>query len=79
MRSSGIYADQRIGEILRELPKRQGARTDITSVGVPTKVQAELEANIDHHTAIDLQAMASNPKVVQAVLDKAEAEGKPRS
>lgn len=72
----GIYADQRIGEILRELPTRQGARTDKTSVGMPTKVQAEREANIDHHTSIDLQKLAANPDVVQAVLDKAEAEGR---
>ena len=62
--------------MLRELPTRQGARTDVTSVGTPTKVQAEREANIDHHTSIDLQKMASNPEVVQAVLDKAEAEGR---
>lgn len=72
----GIYADQRIGEILRELPTRQGRRSDLTSVGTPTKVEAERAANIDHHTAIDLQAMAANPDVVQAVLDKAEAEGR---
>lgn len=72
----GIYADQRIGEILRELPTRQGARTDKTSVGMPTKVQAEREANIDHHTSIDLQKLAANPDVVQAVLDRAESEGR---
>lgn len=72
----GIYADQRIGEILRELPTRQGLRTDITSVDTPTKVQAERNAGIDHHTSIDLQAMAANPDVVQAVLDKAEADGR---
>ena len=72
----GIYADQRIGEILRELPTRQGKRTDLTSVGAPTKVEAEREAHIDHHTSIDLQAMAANPDVVQAVLDKAEQEGR---
>ena len=72
----GIYADQRIGEILRELPTRQGARTDRTSVDVPTKVQAERDAGISHAVSIDLQAMAANPDVVQAVLDRAEAEGR---
>lgn len=45
-------------------------------MGTPTKVQAEREANIDHHTSIDLQKMASNPDVVEAVLDRAEAEGR---
>lgn len=72
----GIYADQRIGEILRELPTRQGKRTDLTSVDTPTKVQIERDAGISHAVAVDLQAMAANPDVVQAVLDKAEAEGR---
>lgn len=75
----GIYADQRIGEILRELPTRQGARTDQTSVTTGTEVtkrQAEQAAGISHKQSIDLQAMAANPEVVQAVLDKAEAEGR---
>lgn len=72
----GIYADQRIGEILRELPTRQGRRTDLTSVDTPTKVETEKSAGISHAVSIDLQAMAANPEIVQAVLDKAEAEGR---
>ena len=74
----GIYADQRIGEILRELPTRQGKRTDtlVTDVTEVTKRQAEADAGISHKQAIDLQAMAANPDVVQAVLDKAEQEGR---
>jgi hypothetical protein len=71
-----VYADQRIGEILRELPTKQGARNDITSVDTPTKVQAEKQANLDHHTAIDLQKMAANPEVVEAVIAKAEKDGR---
>ena len=74
----GIYADQRIGEILRELPTRQGKRTDtlVTDVTEVTKRQAEQSAGISHKQSIDLQALAANPDVVQAVLDKAEAEGR---
>lgn len=74
----GIYADQRIGELLRELPTRQGARTDtsVTTGTEVTKRQAEQDAGISHKQAVDLQAMAANPDVVQAVLDKAEAEGR---
>ena len=74
----GIYADQRIGEILRELPTRQGARTDtsVTTGTEVTKRQAEQDAGISHKQSIDLQAMAANPDVVQAVLDRAEAEGR---
>lgn len=37
----GIYADQRIGELLRELPTKQGQRSDLTSVGAPSKVETE--------------------------------------
>ena len=75
----GIYADQRIGEILRELPTRQGKRTDTTSctpMQEVTKAQAIEESGMSIRQAYDLQAMASNPDVVQAVLDKAEAEGR---
>jgi len=73
----GIYADQRIGEILRELPTRQGKRTDtlVTDVTEVTKRQAEADAGISHKQAVDLQALAANPDVVQAVLDKAEQDG----
>lgn len=75
----GIYADQRIGELLRKLPTRQGARTDTTSVTSETEVtkrQAEHDTGISHKTSIDLQALAANPDVVQAVLDKATADGR---
>lgn len=75
----GIYADQRIGEILRELPTRQGLRTDTTSctpMQEVTKAQAIEESGMSIRQAYDLQAMAANPDVVQAVLDKAEAEGR---
>lgn len=67
-------AYQRIGEILRELPTRQGRRTDtlVTDVTEVTKRQAEADAGISHKQSIDLQAMAANPDVVQAVLDRAE-------
>lgn len=75
----GIYADQRIGEILRELPTRSGKRTDLTSSTVQeevTKTDALKESGISRTQAYDLQAMAANPDVVQAVLDKAEQEGR---
>ncbi len=74
-----IYADQRIGEILRELPTRQGQRTNATSpttVNEVTKTEVLHEAGISKGMASNLEAMASNPDVVQAVLDKAEAEGR---
>lgn len=70
-----IYADQRIGEILRELPKAKN-QYDESVVGVPTKREAEKQAGIGHATAIDLQKLAANPDVVQAVIDRAESEGR---
>lgn len=73
----GLYADQRVGEILRELPKAKGNQYQQSAeVGTPTKAQAIKQANIDHHTAIDLQAMAANPEVVEAVITQAEKDGR---
>ena len=64
----GIYADQRIGEILRELPKGKGNQyQQSAAVGMPTKAEAEKQAGIGHATAIDLQKLAANPDVVQAI------------
>jgi len=72
-----VYADQRIGEILRELPKAINQHDTAQVVGAPTSTrQAEKQANIDHHTSIDLQKMAANPEVVEAVIAKATEEGK---
>lgn len=75
-----VYADQRIGEILRELPKAKGnqyqqSANSPTGEEAPTKAQALEDAGIGRKTAYDLQAMAANPEVVQAVIDKAEEEG----
>lgn len=73
----GIFCDQRIGEILRELPKAVNQHDASQVVGTPTSTrQAEKQAGIGHATSIDLQKMAANPEVVQAVLDKAEADGR---
>ena len=69
----GIYADQRIGEILRELPKSNRWKSDSHTGEVDTKADAIKAAGIGNRQAYDLQALAANPDVVQAVLDKAEA------
>jgi hypothetical protein len=70
-----VYADQRIGEILRELPKAKNQHDKCLDTTV-TKREAEQQAGLSHKTAIDLQAMAANPEIVQAVLDKAEEDGR---
>lgn len=74
-----LFASQRIGELLRELPTRQGKRTDTTSCVTTqevTKSEAIANAGIDSRTAYDLQALAANPAIVEAVIAKAEAEGR---
>ena len=69
-----IYADQRIGEILREIPKAKNQH-DVSDL--PTgKTQAIKDAGFTPKTASQLEQLAANPEVVQAVLDKAEAEGR---
>lgn len=75
----GIYADQRIGEILRELPTKQGARTDVTSpiaVNEVTKAETLKDVGISKGMAFNLETMAANPEVVEAVIAKAEEEGR---
>lgn len=67
----GIYADQRIGEILRELPK-----SDRWSDSPTGKTDAIKDAGFTPKTAYQLEQLAANPDVVQAVLDRAEAEGR---
>lgn len=73
-----IYADTRIGEILRELPKNKGGRpkNSPSMAGEFSKRQAYKDAGIGRSTAEELQLMAANPDVVEAVIAKAEAEGR---
>lgn len=75
-----IYADQRIGEILRELPKAKGNQyTSADSTVVEkalTKAEALKDAGISTPTAYQLEQLAANPEVVQAILDKAEEDGR---
>ena len=67
----GIYADQRIGEILRELPK-----SDRWSDSPTGKTDAIKDAGFTPKTAYQLEQLAAHPDVVQAVIDKATEEGK---
>lgn len=71
----GLYADQRIGELLRNLEQaKRGPRVN-SPEGEKTKTATIKESGLSTKTAYDLQALAANPDVVQAVLDKAEADG----
>lgn len=70
----GLYADQRIGEILRELPTGHGNRFSDTQETL--KADAIKESGISKSQVYDLQKMAANPEIVEAVIAKAEAEGR---
>jgi hypothetical protein len=77
-----LYADERIGELLSELPKASGnqyqsASPDVT--GKATKGQAIKDAGISKGVAEDLQKLAAHPEVVEETIAKAEEEGKPVS
>lgn len=77
----GIYADQRIGELLRKLPKAKGNQYQNSANSpareeAPTKAEALQDAGISRSEAYRLEDLAANPDVVQAVLDKATAEGR---
>ena len=65
---------QRIGEILRELPTGHGNRFSDTQETL--KADAIKESGISKSQAYDLQAMAANPEVVEAVIAKAEQDGR---
>lgn len=84
----GIYSDQRIGEILTELPKRQGARTDVETSSpageevnspageITPKTQAIEDAGMTTKTAYDYERMAKHPEVIERVIADAEREGR---
>lgn len=58
-------------KILRELPTRQGKRSDLTSSPMGnevTKSDALKDAGFTPKTAAQLEQLAANPEVVQAVL-----------
>lgn len=71
-----IFGDQRIGEILQGLPKGHGNRFSTTVESQQTKAEALQDAGISTPTAYQLEQLAKNPDIVQAVIDKAEAEGR---
>lgn len=72
-----IFADMRIGELLRELPKRPGARTDITYSQIREEVKADAlrKANISTSEANRLEHLADHPDVVESVIAEADEKG----
>ena len=77
----GIFCDQRIGELLKELPTSKGGRpkNSPTTVGEFSKGQAIKDAGISKGAADNLQQLADHPDIVEETIAKADEEGKPVS
>lgn len=73
-----IAAEQRIGELLLQIPKAQGFASTIRDNGEPnvkTKTETVKEMGYSEREAKDYQTMAKNPQVVQKVIDDAIQNG----
>lgn len=75
--NASLFSDQRIGEILRELPTSKGGRPKNSSHAREEFSKATVldEIGITFSEANRLEQLANNPDVVQAVLENAKAEG----
>ena len=75
-----IAAEQRIGELLLNMPTAQGRRTDMLTSGhggteVETKAEAVSRMGYGEREAKDYQQMAKNPEIVREVIEEATANG----
>lgn len=75
-----IAAEQRIGELLLNMPTAQGRRTDMLTSGhggteVETKAEAVSRMGYGEREAKDYQQMAKNPEIVRKVIEEATANG----
>lgn len=73
-----IAAEQRIGELLLEIPKAQGFASTIRDNDVPnakTKTETIKEMGYGEREAKDYQQMAKHPEVVKKVMEDALANG----
>lgn len=73
-----IAAEQRIGELLLEIPKAQGFASTIHHndvENVKTKTETIKEMGYGRREAEDYQQMAKNPEIVQKVIEDALANG----
>ncbi len=80
MSNALIAAEQRIGQLLLEIPKQSGARTDLTTSStraeeVKTKKEVVSEIGYSKDEASDYQQMAKHPEVVQKVIADAIENG----
>ena len=75
-----IAAEQRIGELLLNLPTAQGKRTDLRTseehtAEVKTKAETVSEMGYSKDKEKDYQQMAKNPDIVRKVIEEATANG----
>lgn len=82
--SLAVYGQMRIGELLEQIPKTPGKRTDLemaaTSSAVSEEVKPKTEVVKDlgfsKDQVSDYQTLAKNPEVVEQVLREAKESGK---
>lgn len=70
-----IRAEARLGELTRMMPKKPGARTDITSSPEVTRLETKTDAlkrvNIPKQRASQYEALAANPELVEQAIAEA--------
>ena len=71
-----INAEMRIGELLKEVPKEQGKRTELSNSGV-TKLQENLSnLGINKMTASRYQVLANHQDLVEEAIEEAKTVGR---
>lgn len=74
-----VEAAQKMGELLLQIQKHSGARTDLTSLPygkeVRTKTEITAEMGMNPKQVSQYQQMAQNPEAVQAAIQKAIENG----
>ena len=70
-----LRAEMKLGELTRVMPKKQGARTDLTSSPMVTKFETKADAlkkvNIPKQRASQYETMAANPDIVEQAIAEA--------
>ena len=74
-----LFADQRIGELLKGLEQAKRGPKVNSPMGEKTKTEAIEESGLSTKTAYQLEQLAAHPDVVEETIAKAEEECKPVS
>lgn len=73
-----LYGQKRLGEITREIPKGKALGTSMggsVSSGLPTKQSTLSDSGVDTRFASDAEKIASNPEILDRVVEEVTARG----